>query len=165
MAVIFSIPATQLVGEWLYKDKGFQFYQPLQGGAIFVAFQAFGWATYAFSLFGVACWLVFRPRWGGLITLSGVLGCVAQVLIECSLLTFKLKIDKDESRCRLRSRSSGSTGGSSRRRANSAFSTRSGKSENWEAEGLERDVSINCQQCMVLSLVLIIGNSSGWIQS
>ena len=97
-------PVTHGLGGRLRHSKtgGWRFFQPWRGGVAFVACQALGWALYSVSIaaFGVAFWLIGAALTGrgvahaGLVLpatfwVAGAAGVGAQVVLACSLLTYR----------------------------------------------------------------------------
>jgi len=105
VSMAIASPVTHGVGGRLHhgEQSGFRFWQPGQGGALFVACQALGWALYSISVlaFAASCWLltgaltghsaVAHPRWvlPASFWMAGATGLAAQVTLALSLLAFR----------------------------------------------------------------------------
>ena len=86
--LVGAVPLTHLSGQYLYGDVGFRFYQPMEGGSTYVFLQVFGWGFYG-AFLAVALFVVSQGLAHGLVTLAGVLGVLGQVVMVCSLLSFR----------------------------------------------------------------------------
>eukprot|EP01064_Diplonema_japonicum_P031894 TRINITY_DN584_c2_g1_i1.p1 TRINITY_DN584_c2_g1~~TRINITY_DN584_c2_g1_i1.p1 ORF type:complete len:820 (+),score=92.58 TRINITY_DN584_c2_g1_i1:48-2462(+) len=85
--LIFTVPALHATGTVKY--SGYRVFQPFSGGVRFVVLQALSWAFYSLAV----VFLLFAVFYGdetqlGLVSGSGVLGILSQVLMASSLQTF-----------------------------------------------------------------------------
>ncbi|GAB5035097.1 diacylglycerol acyltransferase [Nannochloropsis oceanica] len=106
-AVFFClvVPLTHFSGTFFFRQ--WRFWQPFQGGARFIVFQAISWTFYALCLVLAVCCLLFWARLAkytfGLITSFGVFGVLSQVFMVTSLVVYErqqhkqwLRREKDE---------------------------------------------------------------------
>lgn len=87
LGLVWSGPLTSLAGTRAYKT--FRWWQPFEGGVIFVFLQAFGWAVYGLCvLFSfIAFFNVSQSHLKGLYSGLGFMGFTAQILLNVSIGT------------------------------------------------------------------------------
>lgn len=91
--LITAAPLTHgMVGSRKYRNV-YRFYQPFQGGSVFVLLQALGWSMYglflALSLYVLYLFVTEVDIVGGLITSVGTAGLVAQILLFASMFWYR----------------------------------------------------------------------------
>mmetsp|Transcript_36382 Transcript_36382/g.58370 ORF Transcript_36382/g.58370 Transcript_36382/m.58370 type:complete len:919 (+) Transcript_36382:1219-3975(+) len=102
-----AVPLTHMSGHYLYGRVGYKFYQPGQGGRLYVLLQALGWFCYATFLMVIMQSVIYDNFFEGSVTFSGVCGIVAHVCMVSSLLSFRPVQSVSHSRVRRQSSDGG----------------------------------------------------------
>eukprot|EP01059_Diplonema_ambulator_P036045 TRINITY_DN8817_c0_g1_i1.p1 TRINITY_DN8817_c0_g1~~TRINITY_DN8817_c0_g1_i1.p1 ORF type:complete len:808 (+),score=119.34 TRINITY_DN8817_c0_g1_i1:111-2426(+) len=86
MMLLSAVPALHATGTVKY--VGYHYFQPFSGGIRFVVLQALSWAFYSLAVIILLFAVWYGDSSVGLLSSSGVLGILSQVLMASSLQTF-----------------------------------------------------------------------------
>ena len=89
---VLAIPATHILGKYLYGDEAYRFYQPFKGGFWYMVLQALSWIFYGLAIIALTVSIMYAHEdttANGVLMGGGVMGILAQAFMVSSLLTFE----------------------------------------------------------------------------